>query len=167
MTGSDYGRGNEATESTDAAEGGLGGGKAIKIKAIPKTMTVMVVFKILLYLSNGRGSRRGQAYSAALTASFRALPATNFGALLALIVICSPVDGLRPVRSARLATENVPNPTSCTDSPHAKARDKFTSTESSTRPVSALLRFTSAAIAAIISVLFKMEIPFNGWIRDQ
>lgn len=60
MTGSDYGKGNEATESIDAAEGGLGGSKAIKIKAIPKTMTVMVVFKILLYLSNGRGSRRGR-----------------------------------------------------------------------------------------------------------
>lgn len=78
----------------------------------------------------------GSDYADALTASFNALPAVNFGALLAMIVICSPVDGLRPVRSARLATVKLPNPISCTGSPRARARVRFSSAESSARPAS-------------------------------
>lgn len=104
-----------------------------------------------------RDSQIRSAYADALTASFNALPAVNFGALLALIVIGSPVDGLRPVRSARLATAKLPNPISCTTSPRAKARVRFSSAESSMRPVSALLRLVSAAIAAMSSVLFKLR----------
>lgn len=104
-----------------------------------------------------RDSQSRSAYAEALTASFNALPAVNFGALLALIVIGSPVDGLRPVRSARLVTAKLPNPISCTTSPRAKARVRFSSAESSMRPASALLRLVSAAIAAMSSVLFKLR----------
>jgi hypothetical protein len=102
------------------------------------------------------GVRAGSDYAETLTASFNALPAVNFGALFALIVIGSPVDGLRPVRSARLATVKLPNPISCTVSPPARARVRVSSAESSARPASALLRLVSAAIAAISSVLFKL-----------
>jgi hypothetical protein len=47
---------NEAVASIGSAKGAVEGSAEIKIKAIPKTVTVMAVFKILLYLSNGRSS---------------------------------------------------------------------------------------------------------------
>ncbi|MET3373325.1 hypothetical protein ABIC89_002387 [Variovorax boronicumulans] len=58
-TSEDYGGGcvNEAVESIGAAEGAVGESAAIKINVIPQTVTAMAVFKIILYLSNGLGSR--------------------------------------------------------------------------------------------------------------
>ena len=44
--------------------------------------------------------------------SFRALPALNFGVFAALILIVSPVFGLRPFLSARVPTSKVPKPIS-------------------------------------------------------
>src|SRR5262249_34437348 len=52
-----------------------------------------------------------------LTASFKLLPALNFGCLEAGMLIFSPVRGLRPSEAARLATVKVPNPTSLTSDP--------------------------------------------------
>ena len=51
------------------------------------------------------------------TAAFKVAPAENFGDLDAAILIASPVAGLRPLRAARLETENVPNPVMATVSP--------------------------------------------------
>ena len=48
------------------------------------------------------------------TASFKAFPALNFGALHAEMLIVSPVCGFLPSLAALLLTSNVPNPTSCT-----------------------------------------------------
>src|SRR3546814_18103518 len=45
------------------------------------------------------------------TASFRPLPALNFGCFEADIWLRSPVRGLRPSEAARLAPLNVPKPT--------------------------------------------------------
>src|SRR5262249_5989995 len=52
-----------------------------------------------------------------LTAFFNRAPAANLATRAAGILISAPVAGLRPLRAARLATENVPNPTSATGSP--------------------------------------------------
>src|SRR6266571_7712797 len=52
-----------------------------------------------------------------LTAAFRVAPAENFGDFDAAILIAAPVDGLRPLRAARLATEKVPKPVIPTVSP--------------------------------------------------
>jgi hypothetical protein len=43
-----------------------------------------------------------------LTAVLNDAPAVNFGVVLALILIACPVAGLRPLRAARLLTENLP-----------------------------------------------------------
>src|SRR3989304_4487896 len=50
------------------------------------------------------------------TASLSAFPALNVGILAALILIVSPVCGLRPLRAARSRTPKVPNPTKVTTS---------------------------------------------------
>jgi len=47
-----------------------------------------------------------------LTVPASALPALNLATFLALILIVAPVCGLRPVRAARLLTENEPKPDS-------------------------------------------------------
>jgi hypothetical protein len=47
-------------------------------------------------------------------ASFSFFPALNLMALDALILIASPVWGLRPLRAFRRIFENVPNPTRVT-----------------------------------------------------
>ena len=47
---------------------------------------------------------------AAFTASLNALPAVNLTVFAAGIVMVSPVDGLRPARSARAPVENEPKP---------------------------------------------------------
>src|SRR6185437_13960473 len=56
------------------------------------------------------------------SASFSALPALNAGTFDALILMVTPVRGLRPVRAARLRTTKVPKPTSETSSPFFSAR---------------------------------------------
>lgn len=56
-----------------------------------------------------------------LTAFLRVLPGVKPGALRAWIVICSPVFGFRPRRSALFRTLKVPNPVMTTFSPLFKA----------------------------------------------
>ena len=55
------------------------------------------------------------------TASAKSEPALNLATFFALILIGCLVDGLIPVRAARLATENVPKPTRLTLSPFTRA----------------------------------------------
>src|SRR5690606_8843068 len=73
-----------------------------------------------------------------LTASFRALPGRNFGTLAFLILIVSPVRGLRPVRAARAETANVPKPTSVTVPPFLSVVLTAPIRASSERPAAAL-----------------------------
>ena len=58
---------------------------------------------------------------AALTCSFKPLPALNAGDLEAAIVIVLPFCGLRPSRAARSRTSNVPKPITCTLPPAANS----------------------------------------------
>src|ERR1700722_2248216 len=46
--------------------------------------------------------------------AFNSLPAANLTVFDFLILIFAPVFGFTPIRAARSATRNVPNPTSCT-----------------------------------------------------
>jgi hypothetical protein len=48
---------DEAVKSIGSDKGAVEGSAEIRIKAIPKTVTVMAVFKILSICANGRGSR--------------------------------------------------------------------------------------------------------------
>lgn len=100
------------------------------------------------------GDRSAYETYAAFTASLSALPAVNFTTLLALIVMASPVDGLRPARSARSEIEKLPKPISCTASPLVSAPATCSSAESSARPASAFERLVSAEMAATSSALF-------------
>ena len=59
----------------------------------------------------------------ALTASFKAFPALNFGALQASIFIVFPVCGFLPSLAALSLTSNVPKPTNCTFSPFLSSSD--------------------------------------------
>jgi len=59
----------------------------------------------------------GHYFLAPFTAALSVAPALNAGALLALIFIAAPVDGLRPARAARFLTSKVPKPTRATLSP--------------------------------------------------
>src|SRR5271167_215770 len=52
---------------------------------------------------------------------FSALAAENFAALLAAMLIVSPVDGFRPCLAARWLTLNLPNPASATSPPPASS----------------------------------------------
>ncbi len=78
----------------------------------------------------------------------------NFGALDALIFIGRPVCGLRPVRAARLTTENFPNPVNATSSPFFSVFWTVVTSESIARAESARLSPLSLAIASISCVLF-------------
>src|SRR5574343_274385 len=55
----------------------------------------------------------------AATAALNAVPAVNFGTVVAGIFSVAPVFGFLPVRAARLADLKVPKPTRVTDSPLA------------------------------------------------
>src|SRR5690348_2882938 len=92
------------------------------------------------------------------SASLSALPALNAGTLDALILMFSPVRGLRPVRAERLRTTNVPKPTSDTSSPFFSAFLMISVVASSARPASALERLALSEMALINSALF-METP--------
>lgn len=81
----------------------------------------------------------GTMDQAALTASLNAFPAVNFTVFAAGMLIVSPVDGLRPLRSARAPVENDPKPTSCTVSPRVTAPVTAARMASMVSPVLALL----------------------------
>src|SRR3546814_2741721 len=81
-----------------------------------------------------------------LTASFRPLPALNLGWVDALIVIGSPVRGLRPVDALRFETEKVPKPTRRTSSPFLSAPEIETNTASTALLASPLPRPDASVI---------------------
>src|SRR5690606_36617588 len=88
------------------------------------------------------------------TASDRPAPALNFGVFLALILIVSPVAGLRPVRAARLVTENVPKPGIVTLSPFFSVFVIVSRVALSARSASAFVRSVAFAMASTSSPLF-------------
>lgn len=92
-------------------------------------------------------------------ASLRAFPALKPGTFDALILIASPVLGLRPVRAARLRTENVPKPTKVTVSPFLRALVTASIAESSALPAAAFDKSAESATASISSALFIVIIP--------
>jgi hypothetical protein len=77
-----------------------------------------IVFGHRLERPVGPASRPNQ-----FTASFRPLPALNFGCFEAGIRIFSPVRGLRPSDAARRATWKVPKPIRRTSSPCLSAAE--------------------------------------------
>jgi putative acetyltransferase len=78
------------------------------------------------------------------------------GTFAALILIDAPVRGLRPLRAARLVTENVPNPTSVTEPPFFNDVLIDWITASSARPAAALERSACFATWSMSSDLFKL-----------
>src|SRR5690606_33823641 len=95
---------------------------------------------------------------------FSALPALNAGFLEALILMVSPVRGLRPVRAPRLRTEKVPKPTRVTVSPFFRALVMAATIASTARPASALDSSAPSATASMNSALFIcMLAPFGIW----
>src|SRR5690606_5401345 len=97
----------------------------------------------------------------AFTASFRALPGRNFGTRAFLILISSPVRGLRPVRAARSDTAKVPKPTRVTEPFFFRVVFTAPTKASRARPTSALERSVLEEICSISSVLFIDEIPLR------
>ena len=87
-------------------------------------------------------------------ASLSAFPGLNPGAFEALILIISPVRGLRPLRARRARTENVPNPASLTVSPFFRAFVIASSNPSIAQPAAFLDISAEAATASINSALF-------------
>ena len=76
----------------------------------------------------------------------------NLGALDVGILISFPVAGLRPLRAARLATANVPNPVIWTASPFFKAFVMTSIAALTARSASALVNPAVLAIASTNSV---------------
>ncbi len=70
------------------------------------------------------------------------------------MVMLSPVDRLRPVRSVRAPVENEPKPISCTVSPRVTACMIVSKMASMAAPVLALLSPVSAETASMSSCLF-------------
>jgi len=83
----------------------------------------------------------------------------NFGWLEALMVIGSPVRGLRPVEALRLATEKVPKPTRRTSSPLASAAVIVSNTPSTALVASLRESPLASATAPISSFLFIVKEP--------
>src|SRR5512140_1633060 len=89
------------------------------------------------------------------TASLSPLPALNLGTLAALILIASPVWGLRPVRAFRLLTLNVPKPVNLSFSPFFKLlvtapRNAATASSACPFPIPASARTASTSSAFVI-----------------
>ncbi|EAT08144.1 hypothetical protein SKA58_08005 [Sphingomonas sp. SKA58] len=78
----------------------------------------------------------------------------NFGWAEALMVIVSPVRGLRPVDALRCETEKVPKPTRRTSSPFFNAPVMASNTPSTALVASFLLRPLLSATVLIRSCLF-------------
>ncbi len=95
-----------------------------------------------------------------LTASFKALPAVNFGVLAAGILITCPVLGLRPFLAFLFVTPKVPKPTMVTFCPFFKAALTASSVASKALVASALLRPAPDAIFSISSVFVMIFPPF-------
>src|SRR5688572_19541463 len=92
------------------------------------------------------------------TASTKLVPALNFGVFLALILIASPVAGLRPIRAERFVTEKVPKPGSVTLSPFFSVLEIASRVASRALPASALVKSDPLAMASIKSPLFIISL---------
>ncbi len=75
-----------------------------------------------------------------LTASFRPLPAVNFGTLRAGISTSAPVDGLRPLEASRRATVKAPKPARRMSPPFFSSAWTVSKTASTAEAASALVR---------------------------
>src|ERR687896_43907 len=95
-------------------------------------------------------------------ASFNALPGLNHGTLEALMLIVSPVRGLRPLRALRSRTINVPNPTIEIWSPSFKAAATALIIASTARAADALDKSAAFATASVSSDLFIYAVPSEG-----
>lgn len=96
------------------------------------------------------------------------LPALKRATFLALILITSPVCGLRPLRAARLETEKVPKPTSVTLSPFFKVLVTASTKASMAVFACVFVMPDSSAICAINSALFiviHLKIVCDKFIR--
>ena len=87
-----------------------------------------------------------------MTLSLRPLPALKPGTLEAAICIDAPVWGFLPSLAALCLTENVPKPTSDTESPLPKALPIPPKTASTALPAEALDISASPATASIKSL---------------
>ena len=92
-------------------------------------------------------------------ASLSAFPDLKPGTFEALILIVSPVRGLRPFLAARLRTEKVPKPTSVTESPFLSAFVIAVIALSMARPAAAFDMSAEFATASISSALFIILLP--------
>ena len=85
------------------------------------------------------------------------LLALNLATFLALILMVSPLKGLRPVRAALLDTEKVPNPTRVSLSPFFKVFVTPSWKESRAAAAATLVMPASSAILLINSALFILR----------
>src|SRR3546814_80719 len=99
------------------------------------------------------------------TASFRPLPALNFGCFEADIWIRTPVRGLRPSEAARLATLNVPKPTRRTSPPLFSEAVIESKTASTAFAASDLERPALPATVATRTFLFTWKPPY--WCQGK
>src|SRR5690606_24971852 len=131
------------------------------------SVSTAMLYSRVMWGSNEKGHRRcgGLLLVApdylAFTASFRALPGRNFGTRAFLILISSPVRGLRPVRAARSDTAKVPKPTRVTEPFFFRVVLTAPTKASRARPTSALERSVLEEMCSISSVLFIDEIPLR------
>src|SRR6185295_16310121 len=87
----------------------------------------------------------------------RSLLALNLATFLALILMVSPLKGLRPVRAALLETEKVPKPTKVSLSPLFKVLVTPSWKESRAAAAATLVMPASSAILLINSALFILN----------
>ena len=102
----------------------------------------------------GPGCQTNDYFLGPFTATFSAAPALNAGTLAALILIASPVLGLRPARAARLRTSKVPKPTRATLSPFFSVLVTISISAAMLRSASALELPVLSAKASMSSFLF-------------
>src|SRR5262249_52618329 len=88
-----------------------------------------------------------------LTADLSALPAWNFGTVVAAMCTFSPVRGLTPMRAARAEVENLPKPVNVMLSPFFNACVIVSRTASTAAPASRLDMPAESATASTKSCL--------------
>src|SRR3989344_84893 len=121
----------------------------------------------LLTRKNKNTPDRNRGYfvskSVYLTASFKTLPALNFGFIEAAICIFSPVRGLIPCRAARFATRNVPNPAMATSSPRLIVFEIVSKTASTAAWASFFfsmpVAFINASMSPTLFIRFAYPMP--------
>lgn len=99
-------------------------------------------------------------------ADLKALPATNFTVLEALILMVSPVFGFTPLRALRVATLKVPNPMSWTFLVFLTPALMPSITAFTARSASALLDPRVFWTATVSSTLFMCVLGLS-WVVDN